>query len=328
MNKLYFLDISSGKNHKSITGEACGASEYQFYTLIKKLSLKYECLCFHNTKRPKTIDGISYFPIKELKNVNNEKILLLRFIPSKKSELYCTLRNNNIFLYCQDINFDKVYNWADNDNSEEDLHEINPFLVCVSNYHKDVFVSSSTKKLNIITIYNSLINEEFSKRRIEKDPFLITYASAWSKGIKLVLEKCEEIYRKDRRYKLNILSPGYADNNQIDLPDNTTIVGRMDKEKYSELIMKSLCVIMPKFNESCGVVAIESNYLGTPVICDHKSGAVPEIINSNFAINYEDEMFETVEKIRNSQKTCSSIVDERFNLERNVKKWEELLTSR
>ena len=61
MNKLIFIDITSNHDHNSIKNIAIGASEYQFYNLIEKMS-NYcdEIICYNNKVNIIKIKNINY----------------------------------------------------------------------------------------------------------------------------------------------------------------------------------------------------------------------------------------------------------------------------
>lgn len=108
-------------------------------------------------------------------------------------------------------------------------------------------------------------------------------------------------------------------------PNNIIIYGPVNKSLYCELIQNSGCVLAPSFPETFGCVFSEAYYLGTPVICDVKSGAVKEIIGKDNVVNYKNfnEVYnKIITKIESNEKIE---LDEKFMLNYNLTIWKKLL---
>jgi len=134
------------------------------------------------------------------------------------------------------------------------------------------------------------------KQNIKKDKYMITYASAWNKGLYKIIEMFEKLLKINNNYVLHLMTPGYEihdfenykDEIQQKFKNNIVIHNSCDKEKYSNIISKSICVFAPNFKETFGCVFTESYFLGTNVLYDNNSGAVYELVNNNYCCDYSN----------------------------------------
>ena len=78
----------------------------------------------------------------------------------------------------------------------------------------------------------------------------------------------------------------------------------------------------PRFPETFGCVFAESYYLGVPVIADIHSGAVKEIIDNEYIVDY-DYPEKVYEKIQSLKTRPAIKLDDKFLT--SIDKWEELL---
>ena len=165
----------------------------------------------------------------------------------------------------------------------------------------------------------------------------IVYASAWQKGIHKIIEIFDYIIKIDNNIKLILLSPGYDLHNYIEYkkylikkyPNNLIILGKLNKYDYANIIKSSLCVLSTSFSETFGCVFSESYYLGTHVIADFRSGALKEIIDNNFIINYDNpnQVYLKIKYLQKNHATLNIKLDEKFLLDTNLKIWLELVKS-
>ena len=107
------------------------------------------------------------------------------------------------------------------------------------------------------------------------------------------------------------------------------IFGKQSKENYCNIIKSSLCVLSPKFIETFGCVFAESYYLGTPVIADINTGAVKEIIDNSYIVDYDniDEVYDKIKYIQDNRENICPILDEKMMFNYNFNIWCELLNS-
>jgi glycosyltransferase involved in cell wall biosynthesis len=353
---ILFYD-SKELNHKSILLSAIGASEYQYYNLVNEISKYKKTICFNNdvTKdNYKIIDNITYKSVKNFLDYDLDKediIIIQRFLP-KDNETLNKIKNNKIYLWIHD-DFNNKKFLTDEDDYISFFKNIiinnrNINFVFVSEDCKKTFIEFNTKidhelfiednRLHVI--YNILYEQQFIEVK-NKDNIIINknhivYASAWAKGIEHIIKLFEYINSKNLDFKLVLLSPGYdKDYTNTMTPqiidkfkDNVIIHGPKSKDEYCDIIKSSLCVISTKFKETFGCVFAESYYLATPVIADHKSGAVKEIIDNNFIVNIDnkEEVLQKILFIQENRDNLNIKLDDKFMLEYNLNLWKKLLS--
>jgi glycosyltransferase involved in cell wall biosynthesis len=363
LKKLILIDLTTNQDHKSIKNKAIGASEYQTYSLIEKLSSTYDIICYNNKDSTVQIDNITYKSWKKnllLDHIDSDtKIIIQRMLPNQYSEIYNKIKNNKILLWIHDLTERYVFLFNYNEDERNIYNDIemyknnilknfyenkNIHYVFVSNFIKDKFKNYfkdhgfdiENNRLNVI--YNILYEDEYinvKKSTIEVNKNYITYASAWQKGIEHVVNVFDHVKKEDNSLKLVLLSPGYDWNNfksyaeelKNKYSDSIIIHGPVNKEQLSKIIKESMVVLTTTFAETFGCVFAESYYLGTPVIADYRSGGVKEIIDNNFIVNFDNKK-ETVDKILFIKKNRNEInvnLDNKFMLEYNINLWLNLI---
>lgn len=359
MQRIIFIDPTSAHTHLSIKNRGIGASEYQFYNLIKKMSEYFKVKCYFYGKEAKVVEGIEYYSLYDnLINaqINSEDIFIVqRFLPDIQGEIYKKIKNNKIFIWNHDLIDKSNFIWAMTDEEKNKCVDEQYFKTNVlSEYFNNkninyVFVSKTIKqdfknytaKFNFTFesershhIYNILYEDEFlevKNTNIVFNPYLLTFASALHKGIEKVIAIFDKLITVDKNFILQIMSPGYELDKWADYltnlknkyKDNIIIVGSTNKNEYSKNIKKSLCVLTGIFYETFGCVFAESYYLGTPVICDRRSGAVKEIIDNNYIVNYDnvDETIKKILELKNNRDNIKINLNDKFLLEHNFSKW-------
>ena len=231
MKKIIFYDNIStmhNLNHKNILVEGIGASEYQFYNLIKHISEKFITICFNITNNNYYLDNVIYISNKHFIDYDiDEKDIIIfhRCYPYDKS-IINKFKYNLKYIWCHDSfnrgtltgyifddvpNIDILNNFIINENNK------NTYLIFPSNYAKSICINyfiDNHLEINdnkCIIIYNILYEEEFKSINITTsiDKNLIVYASAWFKGIGIIINLFESLYNKNNNLKLALLTPGY-----------------------------------------------------------------------------------------------------------------------
>ena len=71
MKRIIFVDYSSEYTHKSVLSRPIGASEYNFYNTLYKLSSLIEninFICFNKMNKTVLIDNVTYHSITNILN--------------------------------------------------------------------------------------------------------------------------------------------------------------------------------------------------------------------------------------------------------------------
>jgi len=186
-------------------------------------------------------------------------------------------------------------------------------------------------------IYNAIYPEELCDREevVSVNKNMIVYASGWNKGINGILQLFGYIYQNDKDFILVLMSPGYEyegykpyiDQIKQMFQNRVIILGPLNKIKYSKIIKQSVCVLSARFPETFGCIFSESYYLGTPVIADTQSGAVREIIDNDYFINYDNPalILQKLKYLRENRDNIHIKLDNTFLLEDILKQWDEIV---
>jgi glycosyltransferase involved in cell wall biosynthesis len=352
MKDLIFIDLTTAHDHNSIKHNAIGASEYQAYNLLEQLSNDYRVTCYNHKDTSVKIDNILYKSFKNhLLNDNLETtIIIQRMLPNIHKDIYNKIKEHKILLWIHDLvdNDLFLFDYEKTANVSEIIREIynnkNINFVFVSNFIREKFKSYflsngySLEDSRLHTIYNIMYEEEYitvKNEDISVNKNYITYASAWQKGIEHVVNVFDYAYKMDRELKLVLLSPGYDWKNWSDYCSflknkyGTSIIihGPVNKEMYSRIIKESLVVLSSTFQETFGCVFEESYYLGTPVIADCHSGAVKEIIDNNYIVDYSNKqsIYEKIKYIKENRDDIHVFLDDKFGLGPNILLWKMLI---
>lgn len=362
--KIIFYDNTSHHNHISIKNTGIGASEYQFYSLVTHLSNQSneKIFCFNGSNNNNLeINNVIYknnkFFIETTLN-ENTVIIIQRFFPWEEN-IRNKLYNYKTFLWIHDIPY--MYIFVGNNGDIQEYYKREPELY--KNYLRENFVEKKSitfvfnsqfckntfvdylnslgfkiEDNRLIVIYNILYEEEFLSIKNKPTPVLknqLVFASAWQKGIEEVISVFEYIIQKDNSYILILMNPGYgmeqynSYKNQLlnKFPNNIIIKDSLPKYKYSEIIKESLCVLTTRFNETFGCIFAESYYLGTPVIADINSGAVKEIIDNYFIVDYnnKDQVFNKIKELGYRRDHINIKLADKFLFNENFNKWKSIL---
>lgn len=365
--RIICVDNTAGFNnvltHKDSEKIALGASEHQLFHLLKNIAQYKEVHVFKATvKKSIKIDNIYYKNFNEFHNYElyeNDIIIIQRFM-CENPNFIDKLKNNKVFLWAHDITDLPVF-IADstcfqyyNSNpqvfkgylTEAIIKNDNINFVFPSNFSKNCFTEFLNKyQLSIVSrrlhiIHNILYEEDFTqstnsntKTNKSVDINRIVFASSWFKNIACIIKLFEHIHMRNKDYVLVFMEHGFDTNKkyenimQTKFGKNVEILGPQNKEKYAEIIQSSLCLLVSTFPETFGCVFTESQYLGTPVIADYRSGAVADHLDKDFVMNYDDpeSVYMKLEWLRKERMTLNTQLDEKFTFKPNFEKWKTLL---
>jgi glycosyltransferase involved in cell wall biosynthesis len=195
---------------------------------------------------------------------------------------------------------------------------------------KVITISDSSKKEieherlgRVIGIVNPGIDfPDFKRFSKEKKPTLLFLNRIKKyKGLKVLLDSA--IILRDKKIKIWVAGTGdyldemkkYAHENGL---ANVIFLGRVDENKKRELMQKAWAFINPSFKEGWGIVNIESNYFGTPVIGSNVSGIKDSVIDGKTGLLFEygnsQDLSEKIMKLINNEKL-------RIRMQKNAVKW-------
>jgi glycosyltransferase involved in cell wall biosynthesis len=337
-------------NHKDIKNRAIGASEYQFYNLIGEFSkLKLDIICYNKITDNKEIDGVTYKNIQTMKNDIfriSDKIIVQRVCQLIPLSVFET---NEIFVWFHDKPDDFIIELSTSTVScNESLFNLykckNIKFIFNSESTKDTYLRFFSERgiqfepSRFEVIYNILYEDdfiEFKNKDFEIDKNVIVFGSAWMKGIDVIIQVFNYIFHRNDKIKLFVLTPGYDYHLWQEykiyienaFQDRIKIFGPLDKKSYCEIIRTSLCVLSPVAFETFGCIFAESYYLGTPVIADIRTGAVKEIIDNDYIVDYSipENVLQKILFLQNNIENIKVKLDEKFLLEENMLLWKKFV---
>ncbi|MDP3881842.1 MAG: glycosyltransferase family 4 protein [Nanoarchaeota archaeon] len=93
--------------------------------------------------------------------------------------------------------------------------------------------------------------------------------------------------------------------------ENIKFFGRVSEEKKRELMQKSWIFVNPSFKEGWGIVNIEANYFGTPVLGSNVGGIKDSVVDGKtgllFGYGNSKELAEKIDYLINNRKTLSKM---------------------
>jgi glycosyltransferase involved in cell wall biosynthesis len=346
MKKITFIDFTSNLRYDEIQDRAIGGSEFQLYNLIYNISKWNNLICYNKIEKEYQSENIIYKNLKELENNNfntDDIIIIQRLFP--EINLLKKFSNCKIIIFIHDYDFNAVlFQFQKSyDDKKEMLHYVNTnenlnFVFnseFTQNYFNSHFLSNNMfiNKTRQHVIYNILYEEYFIRANKKVNKKNLVYASGWNKGILQIIHIFDFILKQDPSFKLILMSPGYEYDKFKDYTlylkekykNNIIILGPVNKIQYCKIIENAGCVLAPAFPETFGCVFAEAYFLGTPVICDVKSGAVKEIIGYENVVNYSN-LNETYDKIISKINIDEKIeLNEKFKFDYNFNLWKTVL---
>lgn len=156
-------------------------------------------------------------------------------------------------------------------------------IICVSNAHKGIVADAVLKqvqdpKFTISYIYNP-VADDLVPDNTAVDYRKLVFFSSPHKGLEHTLKVFAQLKRQDWKYRLIVANPGYMPDAK-DLPDGVESVGALPHHEVIKLVRSALCVLHLNdvFDETFGLVHVEANAVGTPVITSHR-GANAEVLS-------------------------------------------------
>ena len=247
----------------------------------------------------------------------------------------------------------KMFVWAHNFQEIEILgrrHRIiktQAKVICVSQSHRDhidkIFNGALSwffrllafrfEKVPVTYIYN-VIDSAYTKTDGVHDKNKLFYFSTPNKGLKEVLNHFSALLKKAPNYHLYIAGATLEQLDSFDLDhkllasNSVTVLGRLPKSEIISHLRSSFCVFYPQHvhAETFGLVYVEANCVGTPVLV-HRFGAAAEVITNTEQFVDGRSSEAVVNKMLDWQKNGRPEVSclEKTKLSYVVSRWKEVL---
>ncbi len=142
------------------------------------------------------------------------------------------------------------------------------------------------KRVPVTYIYN-VIDSDYTKTDEPYDRNKLFFFSTPNKGLKEVIKHFAELLKQAPDYHLYIAGAtaeqleNYDLNKQLLPSDSVTVLGRLAKSEIIAHLRSSFCVFYPQpvHAETFGLVYVEANCVGTPIL-GHPFGAATEVIGN------------------------------------------------
>lgn len=164
-------------------------------------------------------------------------------------------------------------------------------VVAVSDFTRQSLINSGIPENRVVRIYNGLANidVQFSKSKTVTDaPFTFTFFGrlGYSKGIDILLDAAISLMKKGEVFLLNLITSPVPRhllqevNNKIKnggLEERVKLYFELGKSELEEIIRESDGVVIPSYSEGFCFAAVETMYLGVPIVSSGR-GALKEVI--------------------------------------------------
>lgn len=221
-----------------------------------------------------------------------------------------------------------------------------PFIT-ISNYNKNFLIKKYSLKSTDIEVNYCGIDAEYFKSEstnfIKKFTILSVTALKEVKGVKYLIEACLRMKEMEIDFKCNIIGggPDFDDLNQMinsyHLNDQVFLLCEKSQEEIKENLSKSQMFALPSISEGIPVAVMEAMSMELPVIATNITG-LPEIIENGkngYLVPPKDatalaekmiDLINNEEKRIRFGKEARKTVLKKFNLEKNVKRFEKIIT--
>ncbi|MFN4478522.1 glycosyltransferase [Klebsiella pneumoniae] len=214
-------------------------------------------------------------------------------------------------------------------------------IVCTSDYEYNLAIKYGIDKSKLLRIYNGV---DFSLHSIEpkyilaeksvKDKINILFVGRFDfqKGYDYLLDIISQL--DSDKYSFHIVGDSVVNNKTTKLnKSNVTYYGWVDNNKLNNYFQSADFLIMPSRWESFGIVAIEAQANGLPVLANNNS-SLPEVVKDGMTgilqdFNKLDKVIDTIENTsidtwRIYSRNSFSYVSNKFNVELTKSQYFEL----
>lgn len=166
----------------------------------------------------------------------------------------------------------------------ENIDYFIPVSQQLTNFYEDYFKNTNTKCMYIPHSLDEIPKEE---SKLEDLNIISIGRLAQEKGFVDLIDVFKYVHNERPEWKLNIIGDGAEKSNISErikyhsLQESVVLHGYRDKNYISDQFMKSSIYTMPSYEESFGLVLIESQSYGVPCIAFDSAKGACEIIENN-----------------------------------------------
>jgi glycosyltransferase involved in cell wall biosynthesis len=262
--------------------------------------------------RPFEIMGKAfYLPLSYLDKIKPDRVVHLRSV----GQLHL-FPNAKQYVWMHDLAQPYISEW------EKPLREANATVISVSNWHKQN-IQTMLKYENIISIHPPIDENCYFEHRSPYNPNAIVWMASPHKGLVKGLKTFEKLHKLNPKIELLVLNPGYF-SEEIPEQPGVRMIGSVSRTDLRNIVSRVLTLFYPtNFEETFGMIAAESNALGTPV-ATYKVAALSESVASEnpFAVN-EDDLCQMILKWQEQRLVVKG--QDRFRMKNVIKEWLRIL---
>lgn len=316
---ILFIDCACQKpyDHNSIENDSLGGTEASTIRLAEGFASKgHKVTVVQRFDRDLVTspNGCMYAPNYMSNKIQAKNTIFIRGcgywekFPDTKKFLWLhdatRLDHNNMNKWIDGIVKNKVQGIAVSDWHIKNIHSISP-------------------EMPLIRIYSPVDETCYTYPRPTKvDENQLVWMSSPHKGLKQALETFQKLRGIDPKFKLAVFNPGYH-YEDLDTVENVMFIPEISKRILRSVVSQSLCLFYPTdFEETFGLVAAESNALGTPV-ASYSVAALAESSIGPFA-DSEDQLINQILEWKAGKRPVV-IGQERFRFETVYQDWLKVL---
>ncbi len=343
---ILFVDSKSSENYdfRDMESHSLGGTESTVLRVARELAREHKVYLsqINRTERYEE-EGISYIH-------SSESLNQAEFVP----DIVVILRKYRLLKdYSRAYPHAKMFVWVHNFQNHDILgrrHWIaktNAKVICVSQCHQDHInrilngglswlfrlLTLQFRKIPLTYIYNP-IDSAFTQVEGSYDANKLLFFSTPTQGLKVVLHKYKELLKRAPDYRLYIAGTteeqldGYDLDRELLHSKSVTILGRIPKGEIINQLRDAFCVFYPQpvHPETFGLIYIEANCVGTPVLA-HPFGSTDEVIGNPEQLVDARNSDAVVEKMVRWQQQGRPEVScqQKFQLPNVVQRWKETL---
>ena len=341
---ILFVDIKTSENYdfKYMESNPLGGTESTVLRLARELAKKHNVYLSQLNRTERYVENNVTF-------IHRSESLSQDFIP----DIIIIIRKYKLLKeYSLAFPKAKMFVWVHNFSKHEILGrrhwmvKTNAKVVCVSENHRQHIdnilngtlswlfrlLAFKFNKVPVSYVYNT-IEAEFSDKKNNYDPNKLFFFSSPNKGLKETLMHFSNLLKVAPNYKLYITTDEeayreYKLDRDLLASGAVVLLGRIAKDEIIKHTQESFCVFYPQHvhAETFGLVYVEANCAGTPVLA-HDFGAASEVMKNKQQLVNGESSEEVVNKMLDWAKNGRPEVscDERFSISYAIKKWNKLL---
>lgn len=332
--KLLFVDFNYPLpyDHRSLQTTGLGGTEASLIRIAEGLAGRGHHVCVLQRKRPGACSigqsGVDYVdPAAALAHpvARDPDVVIGEKFMDRAPELRQRYPRAHLIIWLHALPTEQVRAHLDG------LLEANASLVSVSSFQRARVLSLwataglSPHRLPRITPIHEPIDDDLRPDDTPVDPDKLVFLSSPHKGMDQVLQAFRQLRVVLPQVRLVTARPAYS-RQRCPPTEGVELLGSLPHPQVVETLRGAFCLFYPQssFEETFGLVFVEANAVGTPVLA-HPLGAAPEVLSPDQLVDCDnpDRVVETLLRWRRHGRPAPTNVD-RYRLQPALDAWERL----